>query len=414
MIPKRILIAAITLALPSARDVRAADWPQWRGPNRDGIVRDVKAPDRWPKELKEVWKTQVGDGVSSPIVAGDKVFVFTRQKDDEVVLCLDLATGKEIWKSEAYRAPYEWWPGEGTFSKGPRSTPTLAVGRIYTSGVSGVLSCWSAQTGKLFWRKEAGQRPPYGGPASPLVVDGLCIVHLGCGGRNDPDGLIALDAATGAVKWRFADGSGPGYASPMLVELADQRQVVAFTSWDLLGLSLNSGKKLWSVKVEGSEKNCTPLLYKDLIIYADYKERPRALRLEKSAKGIVPKEIWKGDGPTPYMSTPVILGDRMFGMSARGTGCFFALDPRTGKTLWESDRGRVFGYASVLGVGDVVLFLTSRGRLVVANANAKEFEPIADYTITDRETWAHPVFLGDRLLIKDDQSVRLLRLGTNE
>jgi outer membrane protein assembly factor BamB len=388
----------------------SADWPQWRGPNRDGVVQDVKVPDKWPKALKEEWKVTVGEGVSSPALVGENVYVFTRQKDEEFVLCLDLATGKTHWKSEPYKAPYDWWPGEGNFSKGPRSTPTVAGGRIYTSGVSGVLSCWDARNGKLLWRTEATQRPPYGGPASPLVTDGLCIVHLGRGGRDDKDGLTAFDAATGEVKWRFADGSGPGYGSPLLVELAGERQVVAFTSWDLLGVSSTTGKKLWAVKVDGSEKNCTPVLYKDLIIYADYKERPRAIRLEKGEKGITPKEIWKGDGPTPYMSSPVREGDLLFGMSARGRGCFFCLDATNGKTLWESEEKEVFGYAAIVNAKSVLLFLTPRGRLVVVKPNGKEYELIAEYKVSDRQTWAHPIFLGDRILIRDEQTLRSYRI----
>jgi outer membrane protein assembly factor BamB len=399
--------AFVVLAAPA----RSADWPQWRGPNRDGIVPGVKVPTRWPKELKEEWKVTVGEGVSSPVVVGDRVFLFTRQKDDELVLCLDLATGNSLWKTEPYRAPYDWWPGEGGFSKGPRSTPTVADGKIYTAGVSGVISCWAAKNGKLLWRKESRDRPPYGGPASPLVTDGLCIVHLGCDNRGEKDGLTAFDAATGEVKWRLADGSRPGSGSPIVAELAGERQVVALTSWDLLGVSLATGKRLWAVKIEGPEKNSTPLLYKDLIVFAVHKERPRAIRPEKTEKGLVPKDVWKGDGPTPYMSTPVVQGELMFGSSARGAGGLFCLDPKTGKTLWESDQKQVFGYASVLGAGNVVLFLTHKGRLVVVKASGTEYEPLAEYQVSDTQTWPHPVFLGNRILIRDEHTLRSLALA---
>src|SRR5262245_57429673 len=150
----------------------SADWPQWRGPNRDGVVQGVIVPEKWPQALTEEWKVPVGEGVSCPVVVGNSVYVFTRQKDDELVLCLDLATGKENWRSEPYPAPYQWGPGEGNFSKGPRSTPTVAGGRVYTAGVSGVISCLDAGTGKVLWRKASKAAPPYGGPASPLVTDG--------------------------------------------------------------------------------------------------------------------------------------------------------------------------------------------------------------------------------------------------
>jgi outer membrane protein assembly factor BamB len=243
------------------------------------------------------------------------------------------------------------------------------------------------------------------------VADGLCIVHLGCGGKED--GLTAFDAATGEVKWRLADGSRPGAGSPLFVDLAGQRQVVALTSWGLLGVSVATGKKLWVVRLDGSEKNSTPVLYKDLIIFADYKERPRAIRLEKGEKGITPKEVWKGEGPAPYMSSPVLAGDLLFGMSVQRRGCFFCLDARSGKTLWESDEGQGFGFASVLNAGDAWLFLTERGRLVVVKPNSRAYEPVAEYQVCDTQTWAHPVFLGNRILIKDARALRSFRIEHN-
>jgi outer membrane protein assembly factor BamB len=405
---KRLALLLLTVCASSSA---GQDWPQWRGPNRDGVVHGVHVPVKWPRTLKEEWRVFVGEGISSPVVVGDRVYVFTRQKDDELVVCLDLASGKEKWRSEPYPAPYQWWPGEGNFSKGPRSTPTVAGGRIYAAGVSGVLSCLDARTGKLLWRKQSAEAPPYGGPASPLVADGLCIVHLGCDNRGDKDGLTAFDAATGAVKWRAADGSRPASGSPILANLAGQRQIVLFTSWNLRGVSLATGKTLWAVRLDGSEKNSTPLLYKDLIIFADYRQRPRAIRLEKSDEGITPKQVWKGDGPTPYMSTPVLEGDLLFGMSARGRGCFFCADARNGKTLWESDEKEGMGYASIVNARSVLLFLTTRGRLVVVKPVGKQYEPVVEYQVSDRQTWAHPIFLGNRVLIRDDTTLRSFRIA---
>ena len=404
------LLAGVLAGTLAPAPGRSQDWPQWRGPNRDGVVKGVKVPEKWPRALKEEWKVPVGEGVSSPVLVGDNVFVFTREKDNELVLCLDVATGREKWRSEPYPAPYNWWPGEGNFSKGPRSTPTVTGGRVYTAGVSGVISCLDARTGKVIWHEQSRDAPPYGGPASPLVTDGLCVVHLGCDSRGGYDGLTAFDAATGEVRWRLDDRSRPGCGSPIVVDLAGERQVVTVTGWELVGVSLSTGKKLWAVRLEGSEKNSTPVLYKDLVIFADYKEPLRAVRLEKGQKGITPKEVWKGDGPAPYMSTPVLDGDLLFGMSARGRGCFFCLDARSGKTLWQSDERQGSGYATTLNARSVVLFLTVGGRLVVVKPNGKEYEPVAEYRVSDRQTWAYPVFLGDRVLVKDDLTLRSLRI----
>ena len=130
----------------------------------------------------------------------------------------------------------------------------------------------------------------------------------------------------------------------------------------------------------------------------------------EGASGITPKEVWKGDGPTLYMSTPVLAGDLLFGVSTRGAGCFFCLDPAGGKTLWESDERQGVGYTSILSAADVLLFLTQDGRLFVVRASAKGYEPVARYKVSDRRTMAHPVFLGERILIRDDLTLRSLRI----
>jgi outer membrane protein assembly factor BamB len=194
------------------------------------------------------------------------------------------------------------------------------------------------------------------------------------------------------------------------VDLAGERQVLTSTSWDILGLSLATGKKLWSVRVEGSEQHSTAVVYGDCIIFADYKDRPRAIRLERGASGITPREVWKGDGPAPYMSSPIIEGNLVFGSSVRGRGCFFCLDARSGKTLWQSDEREGFGYATVLNARSVLLFLTVRGRLVVVKPDGEKYQPIVEYQVSDRQTWAHPVFLGDRILIRDDLTLRSFRI----
>src|SRR5262245_12331288 len=125
-----------------------ADWPQWRGPNRDGVIHGVKVPDKWPETLQEEWKVPVGEGYASPVVVGGNVYVFTRQKEDEVVLCFEVASGKEVWRSEAYPAPYKPGPGAPGDTK-TRATPAVDLGRVFTLGVGEILSCWDAKTGKL-------------------------------------------------------------------------------------------------------------------------------------------------------------------------------------------------------------------------------------------------------------------------
>jgi RNA polymerase sigma factor (sigma-70 family) len=383
----------------------AGDWPQWRGPNRDGAVVGVTVPEKWPQALKEEWQAPVGRGVASPVVAGDSVYVFTRQKEDELVLCLDLQSGKENWRSEPYRAPYKVGPGEGPGEDRPRSTPAVADGRVFTLGMTGVVSCLDAATGKLLWRKQSNWLP-YGG-TSPLVTDGLCVVHVG---DDRTDGLTAYDVKTGEVKWCYAEGSRPMSGSPIVADLAGERQVVSFSFGRGVGVSVASGKKLWREGPGGGGQPCTtPVQYKDLLILNEEQQPLRALRLEKGDKGLVPKEVWKSKDLPLYYSSPVVVGDLVFGMSTRNGGCFFCLDAPTGKTLWESD-GKQGGYASFVSLGSVLLILKDRGQLLVVKPSAAAFEVVAEYQVSDRATMAHPVFLGDRLLIKDDQTLRCFRV----
>jgi RNA polymerase sigma factor (sigma-70 family) len=395
-----------------ARTAFTADWPQWRGPQRDGVVQGATVPAKWPAALTEEWKVSVGKGVASPVVVGGKVYLLTRLKnDDELVQCLDLRGGKEIWRSVAYPALYKVGPGEGNADDRPRSTPAVAGGRVFTLGMTGILSCFDARAGRLLWRKDTRYAPYMG--TSPLVANGLCILHTGDGAKVG--GVTAFDVETGDVKWCLTGGASVTSGSPILVDLAGERQLVTYFDWNPCGISLATGKKLWGVGPGGAGMPCTtPALYKDLIILADNMESLRALRLERSDRGLTAREVWKSrDDLKLYYSSPVVVGDLVFGMSTKNGGCFFCLDARSGRTRWESD-GRQGGYASIVSLGSVLLFLKDRGQLLVVKPSGAAFETVAEYRVCDRATMAHPVFLGDRILIKDDLTLRSFRIETDE
>jgi outer membrane protein assembly factor BamB len=383
-------------------------WPQWRGPNRDGVVHGVTVPEKWPRMLKEEWNVAVGEGYSSPVVVGGNVYVFTRQKENEVVWCFDVASGKEVWRSEPYGAPYTAGPG-APGDKKTRSTPAVAGGRVFTLGVSEVLSCLDARTGKLYWRKVSKGYPVYGASASPLVADGLCILQVGKGG------LTAFDVATGEVKWCYDDAiGGPAYGSPILVDMAGQRQLVTVTQNQFLGIAAATGKLLWRLPVPRWDlQQCiTPVCYKDLLIVAESGEPLRAIRLEKSDKGVTTKEAWKADGHTRsgyHMSSPVLAGDWLLGFAGEKSGHLFCLDAKTGQTLWQSE-GRLGSNASIVKAGGVWLVLTNGGQLKVVKVSGTAYEPIAKYRLAERGTDAYPVFRGERILIKDDTILRSFRI----
>jgi outer membrane protein assembly factor BamB len=320
--------------------------------------------------------------------------------------------GKEVWRSEPYAAPYTPGPGAPGDTK-TRSTPAVAGGRVFTLGVSEVLSCLDARTGKLQWRKASKGYPVYGASASPLVADGVCIVQVGKGG------LTAFDVATGEVKWCYDDViAGPAYGSPILVELAGERQLVTATQGHFLGVAAATGKLLWRLGVPRWDlQQCiTPVRYKDLVILADSGEPLRAVRLEKGGQGVRATEVWKADVHTAsgyHMCSPVLVGDWLLGFSGHNSGHLFCLDARTGRTLWQSE-GRLGGNASIVNAGSVWLVLTNGGRLLVLKPSGTACEPIAEYRVAERGTDAYPVFLGDRILIKDDTTLRSFRINQED
>jgi hypothetical protein len=242
------------------------------------------------------------------------------------------------------------------------------------------------------------------------VDDGLCIAQVGKGG------LTAFDVATGEVRWCYDDViGGPAYGSPILAELAGERQVVTVTQSRFLGVSAATGKLLWRLPVPRFDlQQCiTPVRYRDLIIFADSGEPLRAVRLEKGDKGITAKEVWKAEGHTSsafHLSSPVLAGDWLFGYSGQKSGHLFCLDARTGQTLWQGEGRVAGGCASVLNAGSVWLALTSVGRLLVVRPNGTAYELITEYRVSDTQTWAHPVFLGDRILIRDQTTLRCFRI----
>ena len=186
------LLAAV-LVVDSAA---GQDWSQWRGDHRDAKVAEFSAPSTWPKELTKKWEVEIGNGAATPSLVGDRLYTFSRQDDSEVIRALDAATGAEIWK-DSYETEGATGPAGGF--PGPRSTPTVAEGKVVTLGVRGILSCLDAATGKLAWRKDdfKGKWPMFFTSSSPIIVDGLCIAQLG--GRDD-GGIVAYDLASGEEK----------------------------------------------------------------------------------------------------------------------------------------------------------------------------------------------------------------------
>jgi outer membrane protein assembly factor BamB len=404
---KATLLGVLLLAACAERGF-AQDWPQWRGPGRDGALAGFTEPKAWPESLKQKWKITVGVGHSSPVVVGSRVFLISRQGEDEVVAGFDLATGKQLWQ-DRYPVAYQMNPAARGHGKGPKSTPVVSGGKLYTLGITGILSCYDAATGKLRWRKEFSRQfkttsPLFGTAMSPIVDRGLLIAHVG---GHDQGALTAFDAETGEVKWSWT-GDGPGYASPIVVEVEGVRQVITQTQQNIVGVSAVNGELLWKIPftTEYVQNIVTPLFYQGVLIYSGINKGTTAVRVAKRGQVWSAEPFWRNPDVAMYMNSPVASGDLLFGLSHRNKGQFFCLDTKTGRTLWTS-TGREGENAAILSAREVLFLLTNDADLIVARKSARGFEPIKKYHVAESPTWAHPVVAGNQILIKDAESLAL-------
>jgi len=301
-------------------------------------------------------------------------------------------------------------PAAAPHGEGPKSTPIYANGKLYSIGMTGIVTAYDAMSGRRLWQKPGSSIVPIytTHSFSPLVDRGLVIFHVG---GNNQGALTAFDAETGAVKWHW-DGDGPAYASPIVAEFEGTRQIVAFTQDNLIGVSAASGELLWKrpYKTPYTQNNITPILYDQTLIVSGLEQPVVALRVVKRGGQWALEDVWQNKDVSLAMANAVVVGDSLYGMSARNSGQFFALDAKTGKTLWTG-APRQGSNAAVLHAGDVLFLLKDNGELVVARANAARFDPLQTYTVAESATWAQPTVSGNRLFVKDVSSLTLWSLN---
>ena len=373
-------------------------WPQWRGPGRDGVASSTALPAELPDNVRQVWCVNVGEGHASPLVDGERIFLHSREGEQEVVRALSLRAGETMWQ-RAYPVPYQVTPAAIDVGPGPKATPALADGRLFTFGISETLSAWSASSGELLWRRDFSDRfgqtsPLYGTASSPLVVDDSVVVHVG--GEND-GALMAFDVATGQPRWAAQD-LPPGYSSPVVFYVAGRRQIVTQSRRRIVGVGADSGVIEWEIPfVTSMDQNIiTPVVLGDRLVLSGLDNGVFAIGFD----GPDPVEVWRNSEFPMRITTPVVVGDRLFGMSHRRRGQFFCLDADTGEAIWSSGGRESDLSSAVIALGDRIAFLTHEARLIFVSANADEYEPLAEYEVADSQTWAHPVFVPGGVLVK--------------
>ena len=408
----RIKSLALIVALGGLTGVvsaqNALDWPQWRGPNRDGSLASFAEPKSWPENLTRQWKIEIGTGYATPIVVGNRVYAFTRQEENEVMRALDAANGKIVWET-SYPAPFQMNNSTSRHGPGPKSTPTFANGRLFTLGMRAQVTAFDAATGKQVWQKPSPPvEPTFHTAQSALVDRDLVILHVG---GNNQGALTAFDQATGAVKWAW-DGDGPGYGSAILAEFGGTRQVIVFSQQNLVGVDVANGQLLWKVPfvARSVTNSITPLVYGDTVIVSGQGKPLTAYRISKRDSQWAAEMAWENDQLQMSFSNPVLVKDAVFSLSPLNSGQFFWADAKTGATIWRS-APRQAGNAAIIKTSDYLFVLKDDATLVVAKSTPGGFEPLKTYTVADSATWPAPVISGNRFFVKDLTTLALWTLN---
>ena len=397
-----IISVLVSLLIFSSTDSYSQDWPQWRGINRDGKVTGFKAPAAWPAELKQDWKVTVGFGDATPVLTGNKIYLNTRQADQEVILCLDAATGKELWKTQY---PSIAVTGPAGSHPGPRSTPAVAGGKVVTFGASAILTCVDAATGKVVWKREnpTNTVPQFFTGMSPLIVDNICIVHVG---TKDNGQVLALDLNTGNEKWNWT-GDGPAYASPSVMTFEGKKHLIVQTEKNLMALNLADGKLLWQLATPVQQRfyNCTsPYIDGQTIYLTGQGTGMKAIKVEKSGNEFVTKEIWTNPAVGAKWNTPILKDGFLFGFTDQKR--VYCLNASTGQTAWI-DNAVNSDFATIVDCGTVIIGLASTANLLVMKPDPAAYSEIAKYKVSETAIYAFPVVAGNKIYIKDAETLTM-------
>jgi outer membrane protein assembly factor BamB len=407
-------LRASSLLLLLAAPAVAEDWPQWLGPRRDGSTITKVVP--WKDSCKVLWRQPAGEGHSSPIVAGGKVFLLTKVKDreEEELAAYDAASGKPLWHTAYPRDKFA-----SLFGAGPQSTPAVSEGRAYTYGATGLLTCFDADSGKQLWqadplKKFSGKSLHFGAACSPVVEAGKVVLNVGAPGAS----VVAFGAKTGDVAWK-ALGDPASYSSPIVFGEGKHRQLVFQTGAGLVSLSPADGTVFWQFPFKDKllESSVTPVRAGNRLLASTITLGSVVLELTGQDGMAGVKEAWKNPELTSYFTTPVVVGaDDLYMVTgtnplgfSKPQATLHAIDLKTGKTRWSKPGVGTY-HAALLRTGnDKLLMLEEDGSLVLLAADPKEYRELARARICG-QAWAHPAVAGDRLYVRDEKELVCVQL----
>jgi outer membrane protein assembly factor BamB len=385
------------------------DWPQWRGPNRDGVSADKDLLARWPADLltaRKLWERPAGAGFSSVAVAGGRAYTLMQDGDSEAVVCWDAPTGKELWR---FRYPCRYVNGMGS---GPRATPTVDGDVVYTVGGTGLLHCLkthpASPAGELVWGKDllklfGARNLQWGVSFSPLVLGERVYVNPGGPGGNS---VAALDRRTGQTAWHALDDPA-GYSSPVAATLAGKPQVVFFTGEAAAGLSPADGTLYWRFpwKTSYNVNAATPLVVGDYVfLTSGYGRGCVLLKIEPDGDGQRPGPVYRNRNMRCQFTSPVRYKDQIYGFDESYLKC---LDLRTGEVRWQQGG---FDKGSLLVADGRLIILGEFGRLALAEATPEGYRELSAVQFSRDKCWTMPTLAGGRLYLRDPERVVCLDL----
>jgi len=405
---RHLVIGSTLLAFALGAQAIAADWPQVLGPGRNGVYGGPALSETWGGTgPRVVWRRQIGQGLSGPVVVQNRVILFHRVANREVVEAMEAASGKTQWQ---YAYPTSYRDDFG-FDEGPRAVPVVANGAVYTFGAEGQLHAVDLSSGTKLWSEDTMRRfgvPKgyFGAAGSPLVEDGRVVANIG--GKNA--GIVAFDAKTGKVLWTVTD-DGASYSSGIGATIAGRRYAVFLTRNGLVGLDPATGQvqfeRQWRARPAASVNAATPVVRGDLIfISAEYGPGAGVLRFDGSKL----TDVWSSDEVlSNHYATSVYSGGYLYGFHGRQEfgQSFRAVEFQTGKVRWSQDR---FGAGSVTLAGNRLLILRENGEMVLAAASPDGFTPVARAQILPPTVRAYPAIADGMVYVRNGDTLVCLDL----